>query len=262
MKQGTAKYHRVANAHPGLKAAGITMAAVLLVLGTASGCGSEGTLETVDAGAVTATPDRANPVETTAPTAPETGDSGAVQPPPTTPPASNQGDSATGGSAIDANLDNPNMCELVPADNTSGCVSDLGCDWAGMYLTDIRVGRHDGDDGTFDRVVFDLSGDAHPCYFVFFDDDPMQDGSGYPVELGGYRAIRVNIPKTGPEFPEVTHGYTASLDGQFIKFAMFDTFFEGTVTAWVAVSDNPDITFTVTTLPGRLVVDVAVPAAN
>jgi hypothetical protein len=145
-------------------------------------------------------------------------------------------------------------CSWLPESGVSGCVADETCGWDEMYLTDIRVGLHDG----FDRVVFDLAGDALPCYWVYFEDEPLQDGSGFPVDLEGFNAIRVKIPRLGPEFPTVSHGFTANLSGPAVAFARFDTFFEGTATSFIAVTGSV-ADFEVSRLPGQLIIDVKHP---
>lgn len=66
-----------------------------------------------------------------------------------------------------------------------------------LSVTAIRVGTHDG----YDRVVFELDGRqaGEPGWFVRYEDDPRQQGSGEPVELDGQAALAVRI--TGVGYP-------------------------------------------------------------
>jgi len=125
------------------------------------------------------------------------------------------------------------------------------CNLDEKTLTGIRVGKHDG----FDRIVFDLSSDGAPCYWVGFDANPIQDGSGNPIDMGGYQAIRVSINGLGPDFPTIAPGYSAKLEGPHVKRAFFDTFFEGTATNFIAVP-NGAAEYAVSVQPGKLIVDV------
>ena len=43
-----------------------------------------------------------------------------------------------------------------------------------LRTTDIRVGSHDG----FDRLVIEFEGTGDPSYYITYNDDPRQDGSG------------------------------------------------------------------------------------
>ena len=147
---------------------------------------------------------------------------------------------------------------VAPEIPTSGQVfreveaASSDCGWDGMQITGVRVGRHE----TFDRVVFDLSGEQLPCYRVLYEANPVQDGSGFPIDLGNHGAIRVEIPQLGPEFPSLEPGYVVELNGSAVTFARFDTFFEGTATSFIATTDTVAPSFAVSTYPGKLVIDV------
>lgn len=58
-----------------------------------------------------------------------------------------------------------------------------------LIVTDVRVGSHEG----FDRVVFDLTGEGDPGWFVDYTDRPAQQGSGHPIEFQGTTALNVNL---------------------------------------------------------------------
>jgi len=134
-------------------------------------------------------------------------------------------------------------------------ISGDSCDSTPTTLNGIRVGRHDG----YDRVVFDLSGQSEPCFRVYLDPDPVQDGSGLPVSLGNLQALRVEISGLGPDFPTIAPGYSAQLSGDAVSYVFFDTFFEGVATNFIAVapeSTGPRV-YAVSVQPGQLIVDVA-----
>jgi len=159
--------------------------------------------------------------------------------------SSSQSGSSSAGSGATTNPEPANQ------NWTSRETDQEECDADAKTLTGIRVGRHDG----FDRVVFDLSGQGAPCFRVFFDDNPVQDGSGLPVDLGGYQALRVEISALGPDFPTIDGGYRASLGGTYVSYALFDSFFEGVATSFIAVHDG-NAQYAVDVLPGKLIIDV------
>jgi len=134
----------------------------------------------------------------------------------------------------------------------SELVENTQCDEVEQTLNNVRIGHHEG----FDRIVFDLSGTAQPCYRIFFDPDPVQDGSGNQIVVGaGNQALRVEISGLGPEFPTIPPGYGVELNGSAVTHAFFDTFFEGVATSFIAVHDGA-AEFSVQYLPGKLIVDV------
>ncbi|RNE49361.1 AMIN-like domain-containing (lipo)protein [Corynebacterium alimapuense] len=64
--------------------------------------------------------------------------------------------------------------------------SEGASDW---MVTGVRVGSHEG----FDRVVFDLSGTGTPGWNTYYTDNPIQQASGFPVEVDGEIALKVAI---------------------------------------------------------------------
>jgi hypothetical protein len=133
------------------------------------------------------------------------------------------------------------------------------CAYTDQMVTGIRAAAHDG----FDRVVIDLTGDAAPsCYRVFFDPNPVQDGSGFPVDLGGKGAIRVEVHGLGQDFPQLAPGFTVDMRGKAVDSVRFDTFFEAIATFFIATPSTTGAQYSVSALPGRLVVDVKWPSAG
>jgi hypothetical protein len=58
-----------------------------------------------------------------------------------------------------------------------------------LWLTDVRVGVHDG----FDRVVFELDGDGTIGWFTTSDDQASEQGSGAPIDVAGDAVIDVAL---------------------------------------------------------------------
>lgn len=58
-----------------------------------------------------------------------------------------------------------------------------------LAVTGVQVASHDG----FDRIVFDLTGDGQPGWFIDYTDSPAQQGSGHPVTYQGSTALNFNI---------------------------------------------------------------------
>ncbi|MDD7582499.1 AMIN-like domain-containing (lipo)protein [Corynebacterium sp. 32222D000AT] len=63
---------------------------------------------------------------------------------------------------------------------------------ARLMVTNMRIGQHPG----FERVVFDLEGEGQPGWFVDFQDQPTQQGSGKRINYYGATALNVNIDGT------------------------------------------------------------------
>ncbi|GAB3085506.1 hypothetical protein GCM10027157_18040 [Corynebacterium aquatimens] len=63
---------------------------------------------------------------------------------------------------------------------------------AQLRTTDIRVGSHAG----YDRVVFEFEGTGTPEFHAGYTDQPLQQASGYPVEVPGSAALELMIHGT------------------------------------------------------------------
>jgi hypothetical protein len=67
------------------------------------------------------------------------------------------------------------------------------------FLTDVRVGRHEG----FDRVVFEFDGELPPAYSVQFVELPVRyDPSAEVVELDGAAALLVDVRATSVDYSD------------------------------------------------------------
>ncbi|MCT1491580.1 hypothetical protein M3G47_00110 [Corynebacterium sanguinis] len=101
-----------------------------------------------------------------------------------------------------------------------------------LVISDVRVGSHDD----FDRVVFEFSGTGTPGYVAGYTPEPLQQASGYPIEVNGQAYLEVMIQgtpmamlspndaliETGPmdlaagNIQGVTHGGVFEADTQYI----------------------------------------------
>ncbi|WP_075724862.1 AMIN-like domain-containing (lipo)protein [Corynebacterium aquilae] len=100
-----------------------------------------------------------------------------------------------------------------------------------LVVTGVRLGTHQG----FDRVVFDLSGQGQPGWFIDYVDAPTQQASGLPLKTAGDTFLDVGIDGTaypfeagikepnlapvdgpGPIVAQVTSGGTFEGRSQFI----------------------------------------------
>ena len=128
---------------------------------------------------------------------------------------------------------------------------------AQLRIDDVRLGLQNG----FDRVVLDLSGTGAAGWFVSYQDDPVLDGIGTPVDLSGEFVLQVNA--VGMAYPEP--GDTAYdpalllLDGgdlSTVTEVLRTGPFEGQVPVFIGT--NRQAPFRVFTLsdPSRLVIDI------
>lgn len=60
---------------------------------------------------------------------------------------------------------------------------------ATLAVTGAHVTSHEG----FDRVVFELTGEGQPGWFIDYTDAPTQQGSGHPITHQGSTALNLNI---------------------------------------------------------------------
>lgn len=127
-----------------------------------------------------------------------------------------------------------------------------------LHVEDVRVGAHHG----FDRVVFEFSGDGTPGWFIDYTTQPVQQGSGFPVEYEGSVALEViirGIPYPFdldiPEDEWPTPGLVAEAAGD-VTGVSYQSTFEGQ--SHYVVGLNAETPYSVTLLeePTRLVIDI------
>jgi hypothetical protein len=126
-----------------------------------------------------------------------------------------------------------------------------------LTTADVRVGTHDG----FDRVTFELAGDSQVGWFIGYEDDPRQDGSGFEVEVAGNTTLEVRLhsiamPGDGPEGVELFLDDVAGPPGGVILEVVNDTVFEGHHTFFIGLEE--ELPYRVARLddPQRVVIDL------
>ena len=129
-----------------------------------------------------------------------------------------------------------------------------------LTTTDVRVGTHDG----FDRVTFELAGDSQVGWFIGYEDDPRQDGSGFEVEVAGnttleVRLLSIAMPGDGPEGAELFMDDVAGPPGGVILEVVNDNVFEGHHTFFIGLDE--ELPYRVARLddPQRVVIDLVHP---
>jgi hypothetical protein len=130
-------------------------------------------------------------------------------------------------------------------------------DDAGLTVTDVRVGTHDG----FDRVTFEIAGDGEVGWFIRYVDEPTSDGSGLPVEVPGSAALQVilngiALPDDAVEGAETFLDDVAGPEGGVIRGVVNDTIFEGQHTFFVGLDEELPFRLGRLEEPGRVVIDL------
>lgn len=128
---------------------------------------------------------------------------------------------------------------------------------AGLTVTDVRIGRHEG----FDRVVLELGGAGTPGWDVEYVDAATAEGSGKPIDLAGPAYLRVLL--TGTSYPyetgltEVPRGPVATAGATVVSGAFYDATFEGQSLAYVGTRTQKPFRVYALSNPTRVVVEVA-----
>lgn len=126
---------------------------------------------------------------------------------------------------------------------------------AQLMVTGVRIGSHNG----FDRVVFDLTGEGSPGWFIDYTSNPTQQGSGNTINFTGDTALNVNIDGTvypfdlGLEDPEIG---TVDGSGSIVTQVVSAGTFEGRSQFVIGLNGKHPYSITELQDPHRLVVDV------
>lgn len=125
---------------------------------------------------------------------------------------------------------------------------------AQLLVTDVRVASHEG----FDRIVFDLTGEGTPGWFVDYTENPSQQGSGHPIDYDGAVALNVNID--GVTYPFELNMEDPGLGtvpgaGNVTEVISAGTF-EGRAQFVVGLRDRLPYSVQVLENPSRVVIDV------
>lgn len=141
-----------------------------------------------------------------------------------------------------------NPKDAQPRDNT---------ELAQLVVAEIRVGDYQGKD----RVVFELDGQGTPGYSVDYVDSPVQQGSGFPVEVGGDSFLQVTLRDqtlpTETGLTEVPVGTVSADEATGVAGVAFTGQFEGQSRSVIGL-EGTDRAFSAFLLqnPTRLVVDI------
>ena len=126
-----------------------------------------------------------------------------------------------------------------------------------LVISEIRMGDFQGKD----RVVFELSGNGTPSYTVDYVDAPVQQGSGFPVEISGDSFLQVlirgQVLPTETDMEEVPVGLMSGDAAAGVTGVAFAGQFEGQAQSVIGL-DGTDRDFSAFLLqnPTRLVVDI------
>lgn len=124
-----------------------------------------------------------------------------------------------------------------------------------LLVTDVRTGSHSG----FDRIVFDLTGDGEPGWFIDYTSSPTQQGSGNGIDYTGTIALNVNIDGTrypfdlGLEDPQIG---TVEGTGGIVTEVISAGTFEGRSQFVIGLNGTHPYSVNVLQDPHRLVVDL------
>lgn len=124
-----------------------------------------------------------------------------------------------------------------------------------LMVTGVRTGSHAG----FDRVVFDLTGEGDPGWFIDYTTAPAQQGSGNTIKYEGSTALNVNIDGTvypfdlNMEDPQIG---TVQGTGNLVTEVISAGTFEGRSQFVVGLDGEHPYSVTVLQDPHRLVIDV------
>ena len=128
-----------------------------------------------------------------------------------------------------------------------------------LAVTDVRVGTHDD----FDRVTFELEGEATAGWFVTYEDEPTSQGSGRSVEVDGeaYLGVALRNISLPPDLPDgVDRWEQERLDGpddaEQVVEVVADTIFEGIQLFYLGVEEPASYRIDRLEDPQRVVIDV------
>lgn len=143
-----------------------------------------------------------------------------------------------------------------PSDTASQTADPQG-DWD-LVLTAVRVGDHDG----YDRVVMEFAGTSTPGWSLGYVADPVQDGSGDPIDLDGDAFLDIyasgtTYPMEGDPTYDGPSQFAPEDGGSMVDVKVGGTF-EGytQLTVGLTGAERPFRVFPLAD-PPRLVVDVA-----
>jgi hypothetical protein len=126
-----------------------------------------------------------------------------------------------------------------------------------LAVTGVEVATYDG----FDRVTFQVAGDGEPGWRIGYDDDPVSDGSGLPVEVDGVATLRVvligmALPDDAPEGAVTFLDDVPGPTGGIVREVVNDSIFEGHHTFFVGLDEEAPFRLARLPDPTRVVIDL------
>ncbi|HIW95571.1 MAG TPA: hypothetical protein H9867_03675 [Candidatus Corynebacterium gallistercoris] len=126
-------------------------------------------------------------------------------------------------------------------------------------VQEMRSGAH----RDFDRVVIELVGEGQPGWLVRLTEEPVQSGSGFPIEYEGeqamvvaVRGVEAPITPEGEVLPPVDHP-AKDPDMKVVLSTTDEGWFEGEQRFILGLNKrNPEFKVNLLTGPTRLVVDI------
>ncbi|RSZ63881.1 hypothetical protein EAH68_06505 [Corynebacterium hylobatis] len=121
-----------------------------------------------------------------------------------------------------------------------------------VEITNVRLGRH----ATFDRVVLDLRGEGIPGWIARFNTNPVQDGSGFPVEYEGETSLELAV--TGLTMPGEDYRPIDTVPGAggVVTEVIPGGWFEGMSYVVIGLPGERPYSIQLLENPPRLVVDI------
>ncbi len=147
----------------------------------------------------------------------------------------------------------------LATEETDGTSEEDGEFDGDLAVTDVRVGSHDG----FDRVTFELTGDATVGWFVGPEDEPTSQGSGEPVEVEGeaYLGVALRNVTLPPELPDGIEPWDGErlatpADAALLQEVVDDTIFEGIHLFYLGLDEQVSYRIDRLEDPQRVVIDL------
>ena len=111
----------------------------------------------------------------------------------------------------------------------------------------------------YDITVFVIDGPM-PCYRIGLVTDPVQDGSGNPIDIGSPKSIRVEL-QGFEEFmddrpPNALEPSVMERPGNFSHTVIFSSLYEQSATSFIGVNENVEFAVETMENPTRVVVYV------
>lgn len=142
---------------------------------------------------------------------------------------------------------------------TDATMSENYPDLLGHYLPmKARVGGHEG----YDRVVIEYDdGEGELTWAASYEDTPIEDGTGFAVEMDGERFLTLSIagvryPKEGELTSDSRIEPTGLNQSTIIEDVHVDYPFEGMHMAFIGVDEDRPYRVQVFDNPARVVVDI------